>query len=46
MKAFLASLVLLAVITVGAYVALDSLNMSAKQVYTSQTGSVRLDPDS
>ena len=42
MKAFIASLVLMAVITVGASFVFDSFEMSAEQVYSSQDGSVRL----
>ena len=42
MKAFLASLVLMAAITGVAAVVLGGLDMSAEQIFSSQNGSVRL----
>jgi hypothetical protein len=42
-KAFLASIVAIVVISVAAYYGLNQLKMSAADVYQSQTGSVRLD---
>ncbi len=42
MKAFVASLVLIVAITAIAAVVLGGLDMSAEQIFSSQTGSVRL----
>lgn len=42
MKAFIASLVLLAVITVAAALGLEALDLSADAVYTTDKGNVRL----
>ena len=42
MKAFVISMVVLAVIAVGAAVSLDSLGMSAESVFSSKVGNVRL----
>lgn len=42
MKAFVASLFLLVAISAVAYYALDRLDMSAADVFQSQTGNVRL----
>ena len=41
MKEFLGSLAALVIITAVAAFALQTIDMSAKQVYTTQTGSVR-----
>ncbi len=41
MKAFILGLVVLAVITGGAVLALDAIDMSAKSTYSSSNGSVR-----
>jgi hypothetical protein len=42
MKAFLMGMVAMVVITVIAALGLNTVNMSADQVYTSKTGDVRL----
>lgn len=43
MKAFVSGLVVMVVVSVGAWVVLDQLEYSASDVFSSEQGSVRLD---
>lgn len=43
MKAFLAGIVVMVVVSVGAWAVLDQLDYAASDVFSSEQGSVRLD---